>query len=73
VGGIAVPGLLLVFILLLVSFKRTMWLFVLFLLVAFVVRQPADAARVVKVAGENAGEWFSTAAESFTKFVKNLV
>lgn len=50
-----------------------MWLLFLFLLVAFIVRQPADAARVVKVAGENAGEWFSTAAESFTKFVKNLV
>lgn len=55
------------------SFKRVLWLFLLLLIVAFVVREPGDAARVVKVAGENAGEWFSTAADSFTKFLKNLV
>jgi hypothetical protein len=58
---------------LLVSFKRALWLFLLLLVVAFVVREPGDAARVVKVAGESAGEWFATAAESFTKFLKNLV
>lgn len=57
----------------LVSFKRVLWLFLLLLIVAFVVREPGDAARVVKVAGESAGEWFSTAADSFTKFLKNLV
>jgi hypothetical protein len=62
-----------VFIVLLVSFKRLLWLLLLGLLVAFIVREPGDAARVVKVAGENAGEWFSTAAESFTKFLQNLV
>lgn len=56
-----------------VSFKRVLWIFFLLLVVAFVVREPGDAARVVKVAGENAGEWFSTAAESFTTFLKNLV
>lgn len=58
---------------LLVSFRRFLWVFVLLLLITFVVRQPGEAARVVKVAGENAGEWFSTAADSFTKFLKNLV
>ena len=58
---------------LLVSFKRVLWLLFLLLLVAFVIREPGDAARVVKVAGENFGEWFSTAADSFTKFLKNLV
>lgn len=55
------------------SFKRILWLFLLLLLVAFIVREPGDAARVVKVAGESAGEWFSIAADSFTKFLKNLV
>jgi len=56
-----------------VSLKRLLWFLLLMLVVAFVVREPGDAARVVKVAGENAGEWFSTAADSFTKFLKNLV
>lgn len=55
------------------SFKRFLWFLLLALLVAFVVREPGDAARVVKVAGESAGEWFSTAADSFTRFLKNLV
>ena len=41
-------------------------------LVFFLVQAPAEAARLVKTTGENAGEWFSTAADSFTRFLKSL-
>jgi hypothetical protein len=41
--------------------------------VFFVIQSPADAARIVKSTGENAGEWFHTAAEAFTRFVSQFV
>ncbi len=41
-------------------------------LIFFLVQAPGEAARLVKSTGENAGEWFSTAAEAFTKFLKSL-
>ena len=34
---------------------------------------PAEAARLVKVTGENAGEWFETVGAALTKFLKTLV
>lgn len=39
----------------------------------FLISSPAEAARLVKVTGENAGEWFETVAGSLTKFLKTLV
>ena len=50
-----------------------MWLLVFAFLIAFVVRAPNEAARLVQATGENAGDWFSTAAQSFTKFLSSLV
>lgn len=41
--------------------------------VFFLISSPAEAARLVKVTGENAGEWFQTVAASLTKFLKTLV
>ena len=52
--------------------KLMMYLFLAFLVV-FVVQAPGEAAKVVKVAGENAGEWFSTASSAFSKFLTSLV
>ena len=42
-----------------------MWLLLAFLVV-FVINAPTEAAKLVKVTGENAGEWFSTASAAFT-------
>ena len=39
----------------------------------FVVQSPGEAARLVKYTGESAGEWFSTAAHAFSKFLSSLV
>ena len=39
----------------------------------FLIQSPAEAARLVKVTGESAGDWFQTVAVSLTKFVKTLV
>ena len=41
-------------------------------LVVFLVQAPGEAARLVKTTGETAGEWFSTAADAFTRFLKTL-
>ena len=39
----------------------------------FVMQQPNEAARLVKVTGENAGELFSTAGDAFVQFMKSLI
>ena len=54
------------------NLKRLLWFLLLGFLVFFLVQAPGEAARLVKSTGENAGEWFSTAAEAFTKFLKSL-
>lgn len=41
--------------------------------VFFVIQAPGEAARLVKATGENAGEWFSTAANSLARFLKSLI
>lgn len=41
--------------------------------VFFVVQSPAEAAKLVKVTGENASDWLGQAAESLSKFVKSLI
>ncbi|MGH3118976.1 MAG: hypothetical protein ACRDQ2_18055 [Gaiellales bacterium] len=41
--------------------------------VFFVITSPAEAARLVKVTGEGAGDWLEEAAKGLTKFLKTLV
>jgi hypothetical protein len=55
------------------SLKRVALWLLLALFVAFVVNQPDEAGHLVKVTGENAKEWFSTASEAFTKFLGSLI
>jgi hypothetical protein len=55
------------------SLKRLVLYLLLAFLVVFVIKSPNEAAKVVKAAGENAGEWFSTASTAFSEFLKSLV
>jgi len=55
------------------SLKRLLWFGVLAFGLFFLVESPVEAARLVKVTGEGAGEWLAEVAESMSKFVKNLV
>ena len=55
------------------SLKKAALYLLLAFTVVFVVQAPNEAARIVKSTGENAGEWFSTAAHAFTRFVTSLV
>jgi hypothetical protein len=41
--------------------------------VFFVIQSPAEAARLVKVTGESAGDWLEAAAKALTKFLRTLV
>jgi hypothetical protein len=41
--------------------------------VFFVIQSPAEAARLVKVTGESAGDWLEVAAKALTKFLRTLV
>ena len=52
--------------------KAAFYLLIAFL-VMFVIKQPDEAAQLVKATGENAGEWFAQASESFTTFLRNLI
>lgn len=52
--------------------KAAMYLLLAFLVV-FVINSPTEAAKLVKVTGENAGEWFSTASSAFTEFLRKLI
>jgi hypothetical protein len=38
----------------------------------FIVQSPGEAASIVRATGENAGEWFTTAAHAFTRFLESL-
>jgi hypothetical protein len=38
----------------------------------FVIQSPGEAASIVRATGENAGEWFTTAAHAFTRFLESL-
>jgi hypothetical protein len=40
--------------------------------VFFVIQSPREAAAIVRATGENAGEWFTTAAQAFTRFLQSL-
>lgn len=54
------------------NLKRLLFLLLMSFFVFFLVQAPGEAARLVKATGENAGDWFSTAAEAFTKFLRSL-
>ena len=54
------------------NLKRLLLYLLMGFFVFFLVQAPGEAARLVKTTGESAGEWFSTAAEAFTKFLKSL-
>jgi large-conductance mechanosensitive channel len=51
--------------------KMALYLFIAFA-VFFVIQSPGEAAAIVRATGENAGEWFTTAAEAFTRFLNSL-
>lgn len=55
------------------SLKRVMWFLLIGFGVFFLVESPGEAAKLVKMTGESAGEWLSTAADSLSTFVKSLV
>lgn len=41
--------------------------------VFFVVQSPNEAARLVRETGQSAGDWFETAADSLSQFLKTLI
>jgi hypothetical protein len=51
--------------------KVAFWVLVVFL-VAFVIKSPVAAAKVVRVTGEASGQWLSTAFDALTKFIRSL-
>jgi hypothetical protein len=55
------------------SLKRLTWLLLLGFALFFLVQSPTEAAEVVKVTGQSAGELLGAAAESLSRFVKSLV
>ena len=58
---------------LLMSLKRVMWFLLIGFGVFFLIESPGEAAKLVKMTGESAGEWLSTAADSLSTFVRSLV
>jgi hypothetical protein len=54
------------------NLKKVVLYLLLAFFVVFVVNQPNDAAHLVKITGENAKEWFTTASDAFTKFLGSL-
>ncbi|MBA3350794.1 MAG: hypothetical protein H0T12_09600 [Actinobacteria bacterium] len=53
--------------------KTFLWWLLVAFLIFFIVSAPAEAARIVRATGENAGDWFTTAARAFTTFFSRLV
>ena len=58
---------------LLMSLKRLVVFLCIAFAVFFVIQAPAEAAKLVRVTGEHAGDWFATAADSLSKFVSSLI
>ncbi len=54
------------------NLKRLLWFLLIGFLVFFLIQAPQEAARLVQSTGESAGEWFTTAAQAFTRFLKSL-
>ncbi|CAN5117282.1 hypothetical protein BH20ACT22_BH20ACT22_22560 [soil metagenome] len=53
--------------------KTVLWWLLVAFLIFFIVSAPGEAARIVRATGENAGDWFTTAANAFTTFFSRLV
>ncbi len=53
--------------------KTALWWLLVAFLIFFIVSAPGEAARIVRATGENAGDWFTTAANAFTTFFSRLV
>jgi hypothetical protein len=54
------------------TLKKVALYAVVIFLVAFVVRSPVAAAKVVRVTGQASGQWLSTAFDALTKFIRSL-
>lgn len=54
------------------SLKRLLTFLVIAFLLFFMVQAPAEAARVVKTAGESLGEVLGSLANGFTRFLKSM-
>ena len=54
------------------SLKRLLWFACIAFAVFFVISSPTEAGRLVKSTGESAGDWFSHAAHSLSKFLQTL-
>lgn len=55
------------------SLKRLLFFLLIGFGVFFLVQQPGEAARLVKLTGENASELFQAAGDAFVKFMKTLI
>lgn len=54
------------------TLKRILFYALVIFLVAFVIKSPVAAAKVVRVTGQASGQWLSTAFDSLTKFIGSL-
>ena len=54
------------------NLKRILFWALIIFVVAFVIRSPVAAAKVVRVTGEASGQWLSTAFDALTKFIRSL-
>jgi hypothetical protein len=55
------------------SLKKVLTYLLLAFLVVFLINSPNEAAKLVKVTGEKAGEWFATASSAFAEFLRSLI
>jgi hypothetical protein len=55
------------------SLKRVLFFLAIAFGLFFLVQSPVEAAKLVRIFGENAGELFAAAAESFVRFMKSLI
>jgi large-conductance mechanosensitive channel len=55
------------------NLKRLMFFLLIAFAIFFVIKSPNEAAKLVKESGQSAGEWLSTAADSFSTFLKSLI
>lgn len=53
--------------------KRLLFFLGIGFLVFFLVQQPGEAAKLVRVTGENAKELFGAAGDAFVTFMKSLI
>jgi hypothetical protein len=55
------------------TLKKIAWYALVIFLVAFVIKSPVAAAKVVRVTGEASGQWLSTAFDAVSKFIRSLL